>query len=325
MRDSMPLCQIALSTTDIMRSAHWYRETFAWRSSGEVRENEGAIWAKVPGLPEAKFSVWWLVEQPRFFQVELFEFQRPRMRLQRADATVSDIGYTVIGMHTPNLNAVLERLMCTGGVLMSEPLGSPGERRVCVRDPEGTVIELMEDDPFGRGRQEGDTALATVNSVRLSVSDLDRAYRFWVEALGVAEARGTKLHVEDHERLWGLEGSRSASVLLNAGNVLVELVRYDRPKGRPRPAGYLLSDQGILNVAFGTTERAKFDAVFSRAEAAGFSPCYPPWTLPDVATVVYLRDGQGATVELLCVEPKALGRMGFVCGDNGLACSRRLD
>jgi hypothetical protein len=123
---SMPVCQVALSTTDILRTAHWYRHTFDWQASGTRRQNEGEIWAKVPGLPEASFIVWWLVEQPRFFQFELFEFHRPRMRLQRAGAAVSDIGYSVIGLHTPDLDRVLRRLMCTGGVPLSDPVGPLG-------------------------------------------------------------------------------------------------------------------------------------------------------------------------------------------------------
>ena len=33
--------------------------------------------------------------------------------------------------------------------------------------------------------------------------------------------------------------------------MLVELVQYTEPAGRPRPPGYRISDQGLLNIAFG--------------------------------------------------------------------------
>ncbi len=308
---TMPVCQIALSTTDLMRALHWYQRTFDWSVSRAKVEHEGETWARVPGLPEAKFSVAWMVEQRPFFELEVFEFERPRMRLQRLDALPSDIGYSRLGLQVPNWDALLERLACTGGSFLSAPLGTRGERRVCMRDPEGVLLELIE-APTGAERPHAHATLATVRSITLSVGNLDKAARFWSDALGLPEERGPRLHEQEHERLWGLPGAQCSSLVFNAGSgFLVELVQYTQPAGRNRPAGYLLSDQGILNVALGTTDRAQFEAVFTRAEGAGYRPCSKPWTLANVATVVYLQDGQGFTVELMCVEPHALGRMGF--------------
>jgi catechol 2,3-dioxygenase-like lactoylglutathione lyase family enzyme len=175
-------------------------------------------------------------------------------------------------------------------------------------------LELMEDIRPPASPGDGDGVLASVNSIRLSVPDLDRAVRFWVDGLGLSEAHGVTLHTEVHETLWGLAGAERKSVLLNGGNILVELVEYWHPRGRNKPAGALLSDQGILNVALGTTDRLVFNDVVARAERAGFRPCHPPWTMPDVATMTYMQDGQGLTVELLAVEPTALQRMGFARG-----------
>jgi catechol 2,3-dioxygenase-like lactoylglutathione lyase family enzyme len=311
MSNTMPLCQIALSTMDLMRTSHWYRTTFGWQASGERREREGDIWAQVPGLPEASFMVWWLIDQPRFFQLELFEFRRPRMRPQRQDARPSDLGYASIGVHVPDLDPVLDRITCTGGVLLTGPHGVAGKRRVCLRDPEGVLLELMEGAaPIGAGAADAGV-LGMASSIRISVPNLDRALRFWADALGLDEEREIKLHEHEHESLWGLTNVKPATQLLRAGEFLVELVEYPRSVRRQREAGYLLSDQGILNVALGTTDKAVFDAVFERTQSAGYRACYPPWTLPGVATVVYVQDGQGLTVELLCIEPNALERMGF--------------
>lgn len=306
----MPVCQIALSTTDLVRTAHWYSKTFNWRPAGERREREGEIWAKVPGLPEAHFAVWWLVERSRFFQLELFEFHRPRMRLQRPDARPSDVGYACIGLETSDLDSVLRRLDCTGGVLLGPPIERQERRRVCVRDPDGILIELTEAKVPERDATPGGP-LAAVSSITLSVHDLERARCFWIEALGLRECVGSNLHEPDDERLWGLEGARRRECILDGGSLKVELVQYLSPKPRNRPAGYLLSDQGILNIALGTTDRDDFNTVLRRATEAGFRTCHPPWSVPDVATVTYLQDDQGFTVELLCVEPQGLERMGF--------------
>jgi catechol 2,3-dioxygenase-like lactoylglutathione lyase family enzyme len=311
MSATMPVCQIALSSTDLMRTLHWYQRTFDWRVSRAKVQHEGESWARVPGLPEAKFSVAWMVERRTFFEYEMFEFERPRMRLQRADALPSDIGYSRLGLQVPDWDALLDRIACTGGTFVSPPLGTRGERRVCIKDPEGVLLELMEIAP-SQAPPPARATLATTRSITLSVPNLDKAARFWIDALGLPEERQVRLHEPEHERLWGLEGAQRSSLVLNAGgDFLVELVQYTQPAGRNRPAGYLLSDQGILNIALGTTDKARFDTVFTRAEGAGYRPCCAPWTLPEVATVVYLQDGQGFTVELMHVEPHALERMGF--------------
>ena len=311
MTPMMPVCQIALSGTDLLRSLHWYQRTFDWTVSRAKVEHEGERWARVPGLPEAKFSVAWMVERRAFFEFEMFEFERPRMRLQRPDALPSDLGYSQLSLQVPDWDALLERIACTGGELMSAPLGRRGKRRVCMRDPEGILLELMEKEALDNHSATHAT-LATMRSISVSVADLEKAARFWVEALGLPEERGVRLHEPEHEQLWGLPGAqRSALVLNGGGDFLVELVQYTQPAGRNRRAGYLLSDQGILNLALGTTERSEFDAVFTRAERLGYRPCCEPWTLPEVATVVYVQDGQGLTVELMHVEPHALERMGF--------------
>jgi hypothetical protein len=110
--------------------------------------------------------------------------------------------------------------------------------------------------------------------------------------------------------LWELLGAVRDTTAMCAGDVAIELVCYERP--RARRAGYMLSDQGILNVAFGCTEKAKFDDVYARAVGHGLRGQTDPWTVPGLATVVYLTDEQGFSVELLHVEPDALARMGFV-------------
>jgi hypothetical protein len=108
-----------------------------------------------------------------------------------------------------------------------------------------------------------------------------------------------------------LPGASRKELVAWAGEVAVELVQYTNPVGRRRPSGYLISDQGILNVALGCTEKALFDATYARLIDGGYRVAAPPWTLPDVATVVYAYDDQGFCVELLHVEPDALVRMGF--------------
>ena len=144
----------------------------------------------------------------------------------------------------------------------------------------------------------------------LSVPDLERSRRFFAEVLGLEAADGLDLHGPEHEALWGLEGARRESLLLWADDMLVELVHYTEPAGRPRPPGYRISDQGLLNIAFGFRRRAEFEAAHRRCLEAGLSANGPPLRL-GAWSVVYVNDDQGFSVELLHVEPWYEGRMGF--------------
>jgi len=310
----MPLCQVAISATHLLRTHYWYRRALGFRAAGDLRHRESEGHAPVSDVPESSFDVWCLVGRQDWFQIEMFEFQKPRMRMIPADWRPSDFGYSTLGLHVSDFERTLERLMRTSGRLLSEPLGSLGQRRVCLRDPEGILLELMEEDlrqPGTPGPVNGEVPPA-IRSVTVSVPNLDRAYRFWVETLGLIEAAGITLHSAEHEGLWGLDCAKRRSLLLWAGDILIELVQYAEPMGRQRPAGYLMTDQGILNVALGSRDKEVFDHMYDSARAAGYRFNSEPWTVPGVATVVYLNDDQGFSVELLHVEPGGMARMGFV-------------
>jgi catechol 2,3-dioxygenase-like lactoylglutathione lyase family enzyme len=313
---SMDCCQIALSSVDLTRSHWWYRTALGFRTAGERRRRAGAHWAKVPGLPEASFDVWCLVGRQRFMQIEFFEFRRPRMRRLPPDRRLCDFGYSMVGIHVPRFDDSLERIMRVGGAPLTEPLGQPGERRVCLRDPDGILLELMEDPvlvaPDPSDSADSDQAhLPSIASVTVAVPDLDRVRAFWVDVLGFDELPATTVHQQHHEALWDLQGASRECAVLRAGEVALEFARYLEPVGRSRPAGHMISDQGVLNIALGSTSKESFYAVYERALAHGFQGHAEPWTLPNVATVVYLTDPQGLSVELLHVEPSALERMGF--------------
>jgi catechol 2,3-dioxygenase-like lactoylglutathione lyase family enzyme len=236
-----------------------------------------------------------------------------------------DIGYSMMGVHVGDFDAALDRLRRTSGRLLGAPHGPRGARRVCLRDPDGILLELMEDDfrlPGSPAPVRADVASAA-RFVRLSVPDLDRASRFWVEALGLTEARDVCLHTPEHETLWGLPRASARRLLLWAGDFLVELVEYTDPVGRDRPAGYLMSDQGILNVAFGSIDRHQFDAMLRRVRAAGYEPINEPWELKGVASVVYVYDDQGFNVELLHVEPGGCEQMGFLPAADAYRAEKR--
>ena len=141
---------------------------------------------------------------------------------------------------------------------------------------------------------------AATRSVTLSVPDLGRSRRLFDDVLGLDVAEGAGLHAPEHEALWGLEGAQRDSLELWADDMMVELVQYTDPPGRPWPPGYRISDQGLLNIAFGFRQRAEFEAAHARCVEAGLRRNGPPVRL-GAWSVVYVNDDQGFSVELLHV------------------------
>ncbi len=307
-----PLCQVAWSVTDLRRTHAWYRDVLGYLPSGGTRTFRGPLASRVQGLPGAASTCWWLVDAQDFFQLEMFQFRRPLARPFARERRRCDVGYTTVGFHVADFDAATAGLTAAGTPPLSDPVGPVGARRVCVRDPEGVLVEVMEDDPRAprpRARPRAGVAVAA-RSVTLSVPDVEASRRFFVEALGLSEAVGVTLHGPEHEALWGLEGARRRSVLLWADDVLVELVHYDDPPGQPWPHGHRISDQGLLNVAFGFHDKDAFDAAHRRCLAAGATGNWRPLNLGAWA-VVYVNDEQGFSVELLFVRKWYEGRMGF--------------
>ncbi|HSJ17997.1 MAG TPA: SDR family NAD(P)-dependent oxidoreductase [Solirubrobacterales bacterium] len=307
-----PLCQVALSVTDLRRVQRWYREVLGFAPAGGTNLFAGPLASAVQGLPGAASTCWWLVDRQEFFQLELFEFRGPPVRPPPRDWRPSDVGYSMLGVHVDDLDATVRRAGAAGSPPLSEPVGSPGERRVCLRDPDGVIVELMENDPRGaRSRDRPRPELpAAARSVTLSVPDLERSRRFFAGVLGLRLAEGVELHRPEHEALWGMDGATRRSLVLEARDFFVEVVEYADPRPRPWPPGYRISDQGLLNVAFGFRDRAQLDAAYDRCVAAGHRANSRPLSFGPWA-VTYVNDDQGFSVELIQVARWYERRMGF--------------
>src|SRR4051812_48864171 len=147
----------------------------------------------VQGVPRSASTCWWLVDRQDFFQVELFEFRSPLVRELRPDWRPNDIGYTTVSFWVDDLDATLDRARQTGSEPLTEPIGEPGERRVCLRDPDGVLIELMEDDPRSDDpRERPRPQLGVVaRAVTLSVPDLERSRPFFDDVLACPSPRAS--------------------------------------------------------------------------------------------------------------------------------------
>lgn len=299
-RTSMPLWHVALSVSDVRQTQRWYEETLGLMFARGTSALAGPLFSWVLGLRGASATCWWLNDRQDLFQLELFEFRRPFARPAPADWRPCDIGYSGISFHVEDLDAALERAERQGSPRLSPPLGEQGTRRVCVRDPDGVLIELMEEDPrehVKRSRPRRDVP-AVARSVTLSVADLERSHRLFVNGLGLTEASGIDLHRPEHEALWGLAGAVRSSILLWAGDFLIELVSYREPAPAPREASYRISDRGAFHICFGSLDSAQFRRVLKQCRDAGCHSNSPAMQLGATAGA-YVVDDQDFTIELL--------------------------
>jgi short-subunit dehydrogenase/catechol 2,3-dioxygenase-like lactoylglutathione lyase family enzyme len=307
----MRLSQVAVSVADVRRSQAWYRGVLGMAPAGGTNLFAGPLSSMVQGIPRAASTCWWLLDRQEHFQLELFEFRSPPTRAFASVRRPCDIGYSLVAFHVDDFDAALEHARAVDSAPLSEPMGDPGRRRCCVRDPDGVLVELMEADPRQDAprRRPRPRLPAVARAVRISVPDLERARRLLVDGIGLAEA-GDGLHGPEHESLWGLEGAEREALSVWAYDFLLELVEYRDPRGEPWPPGYRISDRGLLNIAFGYRDRGEFEAAYERFREAGCEPNARPLRL-GAWSVVYLNDEQGFSYELLHVEPWFEGQMGF--------------
>jgi len=303
--------QIAMSVTDLPRTHAWYTAAFGYVPCSGTNAFKGYLAEKVQGVPGARSSCWWLGDEQEFFQLELFQFERPETRPLADDWRPCDIGYSSIVLLVRNFDETLARLRVLGSELLTLPQGESGNRRVCVKDPEGVLLELLESDPLDhRGLLVNPDVPVLTLGVTVSVPDLAASLAYFCDALGLIEAPELDLHRPEHEALWGLEGAQAERRVLRAGDSLVELVQYTNPVGTPMAADYRVSDQGLLNIALGFRSKKLFSATHQRCLQSGIKGNWRPLNM-GAWNVVYVNDEQGFSVELLQVQPWYDAQMGF--------------
>ena len=147
-----PLCQLAYSVVNLDRTRGWYRDMLGFVPSGGTEDFGNIFGSWVQGLPDVDVITKWMVDQQEFLQLEMFEFKSPVPKPRPKDWRPNESGYTIVGVHVTNFDARLNSLQAAGVQPLTPPIGAAGSRRVCIKDPEGNIVELMEEDPRQPGK-----------------------------------------------------------------------------------------------------------------------------------------------------------------------------
>ncbi|HET9481660.1 MAG TPA: VOC family protein, partial [Candidatus Polarisedimenticolia bacterium] len=146
-----------------------------------------------------------------------------------------------------------------------------------------------------------------VESIGLTVADLDRSVRFFTEVLAFTKESQVEAAGVDVERLQGLFGLRLRRARLRLGEEAIELTEYLAPWGRPIPADARSNDRSFQHIAIvvADMEEAYRHLREHRARHASTGPQrLPDWNV-DAGGIeaFYFKDPDGHALEVIRFPP----------------------
>ncbi|MAX44676.1 MAG: hypothetical protein CL589_18890 [Alteromonadaceae bacterium] len=301
--------QVGLNSADISGSLRLYSDLGFKNGGGHM------IWGRpmnIQGLPDsARGLMWWLVAGQKRTQLEFFSLDNPRQKPLPLDWKCCDIGWTRFGIRVSDLNAAKQVLMAWDILVSAEMKDSNGCMRLAFRAPfVGCFVELIESPapnvPDERGYHEGIDP--TIVYATNSVPDLEKARLYYRDVLELEITDDNDLHTVEHEQLWDLTGAKSNSFLVKTNTFTLEVVEYISPVGRSKPASYTVADQGILNVAFASTESTPVKRALNRLTENGFNCAETIVMGPACGAYVLEPD---SVLEICAIPPEIESAFGF--------------
>src|SRR5438034_10546352 len=103
----------------------------------------------------------------------------------------------------------------------------------------------------------GPRLVTAVDSIGLTVSDLDRSVDFYTNVLSFQKVSELEADGAEFERLQGVFGLRLRRARLRLGEEVIELTEYLAPKGRPVPLDSRSNDRWFQHIAIITSDMDK--------------------------------------------------------------------
>ncbi len=299
---SMRMNQIAIIVESSEASVRFYEQLFGIpRVGGTIFKGKAA--ERVQALPDPYFVADWHTDDREFFQLELFQYDRPRSKPFARIRKPWDIGYSRVALEVNDIAAFHARCLAASVTGLTPILEIDRKPHFALLDPTGVLLEVGV-----ASRPVPSNIGARFAGVALSVPSLDVALASFHEAIGCPIL---ETNVADKGVLWNEPPARKRSVLLDAGTAWLEITEYSEPAPMPWPGGYRICDYGIMNVAFGFREPAAIRAAWQRLSEGGFRPHGELVSLGGQAIVGYMDDPQGFNVEMLMARPWLDGVLGF--------------
>jgi len=159
----------------------------------------------------------------------------------------------------------------------------------------------------------GAAAVRSVESVGVTVSNMDRSVEFYGRVLSFGKISDMELDGNEYEHLEGVFGLRMRVVRMQLGAEFIELTEYLAPKGRPVPPDSRSNDRWFQHIAIVTSDMDKAYAWLRQNEVqhASSGPQTLPAYIKPAAGIraFYFTDPDGHPLEILQFPPdKGLGK-----------------
>jgi catechol 2,3-dioxygenase-like lactoylglutathione lyase family enzyme len=147
-----------------------------------------------------------------------------------------------------------------------------------------------------------DTVVA-VESVGMTVSDMDRSIDFYTNVLSFQKVSDVEVLGTEYEQLQGLFGVRLRVVKLQLGNESIELTEYLTPKGRPIPIDSRSNDRWFQHIAIAVSDMDKAYQHLRKYKIQHASTA--PQRIPDTNKAAagirafYFKDPDGHNLEII--------------------------
>jgi len=145
--------------------------------------------------------------------------------------------------------------------------------------------------------------VTAVESIAVTVSDLDRAVDFYSKVLTFEKVADREVSGEAYEHLFGVFGLRVRSARMRLGDEYLELQQFLAPRGRPVPLDSRSNDRWFQHVAIIVSDMTAAYArlrSFNVEHASSGPQRLPDWN-PNAAGIeaFYFRDPDGHNLEVL--------------------------
>jgi len=142
-----------------------------------------------------------------------------------------------------------------------------------------------------------------VDSIGLTVSDLDRSVEFYSSVLEFQKVSETEVDGESYEHLEGVFGLRMRIARMRLGDESIELTEFLAPRGRPAPVDARSNDRWFQHVAIivSDMDRAYQRLREHKVQHASSGPqLLPAWNQnAGGIRAFYFRDPDGHPLEIL--------------------------
>jgi catechol 2,3-dioxygenase-like lactoylglutathione lyase family enzyme len=146
-----------------------------------------------------------------------------------------------------------------------------------------------------------------VESVGMTVADMDRAVEFYTNVLSFRKLSDTEVLGTEYEHLQGLFGVRMRVVRMQLGQELIELTEYLTPKGRPIPVDSRSHDRWFQHIAIVVNDMDKAYQHLRgfKVQHASTAPQRIPDSNPVAAGIraFYFKDPDGHNLEIIYFPP----------------------